>query len=155
MLPRSARPVRWWEIVATFVAWGGLLAAGFAIATMLAVPLFWSTALTMVLGSALVGQLLLERWADHVDGHLDTAWRSKNVRRSRTARVVVKDAREANNRLWEFITIGTFWLAVAGATALGAAMAGEAAEAGLVCFEADRPFSAVLSSWQAEVRCGS
>lgn len=152
-LPRLARPVKWWEIGAVVVAWIGLLLLGWVLAHWLAVPLFVGTAASIVLGGATVGQLLLERWAGHVDGHLDTERRRKKVKRNAQAKAEIGRAAEANARLRELISTVAFWLSVATAIALGTALAGEAAEVGLTCFPSDLPFSNMFPIWQTEAQC--
>jgi fatty acid desaturase len=152
-LPRLARPVAWWEVLIVVVAWGLLLSTGWLIAHQLALPLFWSTVASVVLGSAAVGQLVIERWAGHVDGHLDTERRRKKVGRRAEARRTVQDAKKRNTRLREGLTTTVFWFAVATTVALGATVAGEAAEVGLTCYGPNEPMSHVLPKWQADAVC--
>lgn len=152
-LPRLARPVAWWEILIVAVAWLCLLALGWLLSHVLAVPKFWSTAVAIILGSATVAQLIVERWAGLVDGHLDTESRRKRVKRKASSKKAVDEARSRNRRLREGLTTTVFWLAVLATVALGANLAGEAVEAGLTCYPDTAPLSWLIPSWHEKAVC--
>lgn len=152
-LPRLAKAVSAGEITAVVVAWALLLVFGWWLAHVWAVPKFWSTALVIVLGSATVGQLIIERWAGHVDGHLDTESRRRRVTRKAELKKTVAGEKAKNLRLKNALTTVVFWLAVATTVVLGASLAGEAAEAKLTCYEPDLWMSSLVPTWQANAVC--
>lgn len=145
--------MKWWEIVAVLATSVSLLWAGWGLAHLWAVPKFWSTAVVIVLGSATVAQLVVERWAGDIGHRLDEESKTKRVRRNTRAKMEVEGAKAENQSLLGALKTTVLWFAVVTTVALGANLAGEAAEAKLTCYEADRWMSSLVPTWQDQAAC--
>lgn len=150
---RSARPVKWWEIIAVIAASMGLLWAGWALAHLWAVPKFWSGAAVIVLGSATVAQLVVERWAGDIGRNLDEKSKTKRIRRDGRAKKEIDHAKKENESLFGALATTVLWFAVVTTVALGANLAGEAVEAKLTCYKPDSLMSSLVPTWQADAVC--
>lgn len=150
-------PISRGEIIGAIGGTFFVLAMGFFLAYITAMPRFVSTAATLILGAVTFGQLVLEHWMRQIDVTVDTAASApgpgKPSRREKRERRLLARAKESNEAIKGRMSGVLFALAALTTFALGANLAGEAAEAKVICFESDRMFSGVLPAWQAEAVC--
>lgn len=150
-------PISPGEIIGAIGGTFFVLAMGFFLAYITAMPRFVSTAATLILGAVAFGQLVLEHWMRQIDETADAAAATprpgKLSRREKRERRLLARAKASNDVIRSRMSGVLFSLAALTTLALGANLAGEAAEAKVICFQSDRMFSGVLPAWQAEAVC--